>query len=295
MEILIGVDAGGTKTETAAYSPDGALLARQLTGFGNLLNGPSEACAHIVEGIRACTPSGAAPRVYVGSAGITAGDNKAMLHRAISEAFPAACIRIETDTHLALYAHFRGKDGMILIAGTGSIAYAKRGKDCCRFGGWGQLLADQGSGYDIIHQAFLRMVYEFDRRMPHSTLSRRLLEAIGTDFYGAVKFFHSVTKDQIAALLPVLVAVAEQGDESALSLLRDAGDTLAGMACGLYETAAFEGQVALVPKGSVLEKVPLVRARFEEALAKGHGDFAVRAGDESPTLGAVYLYREECS
>lgn len=293
MDILIGVDAGGTKTETVAYRPDGALLERRLTGFGNLLNGPGEACAHIVEGIRACVPESAAPRVYVGAAGITAGDNKAMLHRAISEAFPAASIRIETDTHLALYAHFRGEDGMILIAGTGSMAYAKRGKDCYRFGGWGQLLADQGSGYDIVHQAFLRMVHEFDYRIPHGALSYRLLEAIDADFYGAVKFFHSVTKDQIAALLPVLVAVAEQGDKSALSLLLDAGDTLAGMACGLYRTAAFSGRVELVPKGSVLEKVALVRARFEEALAKGSGDFALRAGEESPTLGAVYLYREE--
>jgi Predicted N-acetylglucosamine kinase len=296
MKLIIGVDAGGTKTAAAAYSQDGRLLKEALTGFGNLLNGPEKACENIVEGIRACLVEEAAEtHVYIGAAGIAAGDNKALVEKSVREAFPFATVRVVTDSHLMLYALFEGRDGMLLISGTGSIAYSKRGEAFHRFGGWGQLLADRGSGYDIVRNAVIAMLDDYDHGRPFSPLSDKILAELDTDVFGMVKFFHSVPKGDIAALLPIIVNQAAAGDKEAAALLFSAGEYLAYMAQELYHTTGYTRPIGLSVSGSVLEKIPEVRESFFKQISCGSGKFEICEGTRSATAGAFYLHKSEKS
>lgn len=294
MTILIGIDAGGSKTEAVAYTPEGREISRALEGTGNLMVNRDQAIGHITRAIQRVLPDGPCDaRIYVGAAGITAGDHEAVLYRALRERFPDAHLRIVHDACLALYAAFQGSDGMILIAGTGSIAYAKQGATMRRAGGWGQLLGDEGSGYDIVRKAFVHCTQEYDEGIPHGPLTRRLLDHLHTDVFGAVQFVHTATKTDIAALMPMVVEIAAQGDAVAGALLRYAGDMLAKLALKLHRCAGFSGPLPLVCKGSVLEKIPPISEHLRARLAERADALHLRTFHSSPTEGARYLYQEE--
>lgn len=294
---IIGVDAGGTKTHAALYDCFGEKHADAKSGYGNLLVDPEAATVHIGDAIAACLQSlpgraqGAGIRIYVGAAGIHAGDNRTELLAGLRRRFPEAVVRVEDDALLALYSVNEGNDGMLVIAGTGSIAYGKRGGQVHRAGGWGNILGDEGSGYDISRKALAQITAEFDSGGGYGPLSRRLLEAMDTDVWGVVKFAHTAKKGEIAALLPLVEQMALLGDSAASRLLEEAGDALAKLPAALYRRMGFSEQTALALKGGVLEKIPIVREAFVRSLAPGQ--FAILEENRLSERGAFYLFREE--
>lgn len=288
MTSVCGVDAGGTKTAAVLYDAAGRPLMEAVAGFGNLLNDEKQAAHNILEAAAGCVDGKPGIAVVVGAAGISSAENRQTLMRALQKRFPANPLTIVTDAMLMLYARLEGQNGMVLIAGTGSIAYGVKDGAATRLGGWGSLLDDRGSGYDIVRKSFVELTREYDRGEPFSLCSQALLDAWETDIFGAVRKIHSVQKGETAALLPVVVSAAGKGDVKAERRLREAGAALADMVCSLYRRIGFAEQVPVVPSGGVLEHVAPVRAAFENRLDSAEGIY-LRENQNPASKGAYYI------
>ena len=270
--ILIGVDAGGTKTAAAAYTADGTQLGRQIGAAGNVTTDPATACTAIVKTIDAllqeidAPPS--LPLLCVGAAGASAGG--AALTRALHAAYPARFgqITVISDAELAMYAAHGNQDGLLIIAGTGSIGYRRAGDRLLRCGGWGHLLGDEGSGFAIALAAIAAITRAEDAGLPPPTA---LWDAISATLGIAslselIGYIYTHTKAEIAALCPVVVQCAARGDTLAADILRKAGESLATMVATLLRRSACKSPLPLACSGSVLNGCTAVREAFEQAI-----------------------------
>jgi N-acetylglucosamine kinase-like BadF-type ATPase len=148
-DAFVGVDAGGSRTIAALARGEEVVRTIILGGANPNLIGV-EAAARTIDRCVTLVLDGETPSaIAIGVAG--AGDEKvaAQLRASLSRCFPTARIALCHDARIALRAGLPEGDGLVLIAGTGSIAYAEIAAQTFRAGGYGYLLGDKGSGYAI--------------------------------------------------------------------------------------------------------------------------------------------------
>jgi glucosamine kinase len=194
---------------------------------------------------------------------------------------------------------------LLLVAGTGSIAWG-RGEDGreARVGGWGGLLGDEGSGYDIGLRALRAVVRAADGRGPPTELRDRLLGEIGLDAPEAlIRWAAGAGKASVARLAPTVCGVANAGDEVAAAIVTGAVESLKAHVVALRQRLgpwratprlALAGGL-LAPGGPLREAVVASTASFgcavrEEPVdvARGAARLALRQrGPGAPDPGAA--------
>lgn len=289
---VIGVDAGGTKTETAAYDLNGEILGSAVTGYGNLLNGKEKALSNIILGIQNLVDklgSKDLEGIYLGIAGSEGGDIVDIVSKAISIKFNISPV-IMNDSKLALKALLKGEDGILTIAGTGSISFGIKDDIEKRCGGWGNLLGDEGSGYKIAIEAVKNLIHEYDYGLERSELSKDILKKLEIeDVNEIITFIYSNTKDNIAALAPIVSIRANEGDDIAIKILKEEGKALGRTTGRVFESLQFsQCRVGIV--GGALKKSKILREAFQKELMS-LGNIKEFIDDEvSPTKGAYYIH-----
>lgn len=296
MDYIIGVDAGGTKTEAIAYNLKGDELAREVTGFGNLVLNEKEAINNVCNSIKTCIDKlgkGELKKIYIGAAGMEVSNNAYILEKNIKESF-GTDVLIVNDGELALKAVLKGQDGILTIAGTGSICIGIKNniKDKC--GGWGHILGDEGSGYSIAIKALKRMIYEEELNLEKSKLHEEILKTLNIKSIDEIcTFVYSSTKDKIASLTTLVSKLAEEGEENAIFILKEEGEALGQTTERVYNRLNFNNKYAIGIKGSVIEKSKVLRQAFKEYLLDNLGKVEIVQEDISPTKGAYYMYLKE--
>ena len=156
-ELIVGLDAGGTKTSLLARTPDDAADVRLRGPAANLLRAGREETARVLASLvrtaLATRPRARLSAICAGVAGAGSPDARkslsASLRHNLRDLKPFHLLLMH-DGALALEAAFGGLSGLILIAGTGSIVFARTfGGDTVRAGGWGYVIGDEGSGHAI--------------------------------------------------------------------------------------------------------------------------------------------------
>lgn len=292
---VIGVDGGGTKTEAVAYDLDGNVLLSKITGFGNLVNGKEQAITNILDSIKMIFDElGIEDNkgLYLGLAGSEVGDNANLVYEAIKEAFNLESV-VMNDSELALKALLKGEDGILTIAGTGSISFGIHDDVQWKAGGWGHLLGDEGSAYKIAIEGLKVMIAENDNNKELSDLSLALLDELNIDKVDdIIGFVYSSTKDEIAKLAQVVSKFAEEGNKKALSIMVKEGRDLGEATRQVFSKLKFEKcSVGLV--GGVVKKSKVLRAAFEEYLVERAEIISFIDEDISPAKGAYYIYKKE--
>jgi glucosamine kinase len=231
----LGVDLGGTSMRAALYhgaiekvraeapgrpmrAGEGAALAAQV---GDLIR-PMLTKLNIVR----------ADVLVVGAAGAGHESEHDELQKALEAQRLAWRVNTFTDAELARLAAFAGGPGVLLIAGTGSIAISrdKAGRDR-RVGGLGWRMGDQGSAHWLGAKALEAVGAMNDQMGPHTQLAKALAVAVGAQgIAGLVRWSVSATPAQVAALGPSVLAAASKGDAVAKALRASAVEALAGMA-----------------------------------------------------------------
>lgn len=185
MGYIVGVDGGGTKTTAVVTDATGAVIGLGRGGAGNYqtigLDNATDAIASAIGGAiqEAASTGGIAPAdldneliVVLGLAGADRPRDKANLQKALMAKLPAKprYLVIENDARIALAGATGGKPGVVLIAGTGSIALGidEQGQTI-RCGGWGPILGDEGSGYAMGKAALIAVMRDYDGRGPSTT------------------------------------------------------------------------------------------------------------------------------
>lgn len=295
MNYVIGVDGGGTKTEAVAYDLDGSVLESALTGFGNLNNNKEEALENITSAVQQLVEKlgkDGLKGIYLGLAGSEVGDNAKIVYDKIKETFGVES-QVMNDGDLALRALLKGEDGVLVIAGTGSIAFGVKGNQQAKVGGWGNLLGDEGSAYKISIEAYKKLIYENDYGFDHSELSKEILSFLeiksADDLVGII---YSSTKDEIAKVAHLVSKHAENGDKFAIELLETEGREIAKQAERVYKKLELEKcSIGLV--GGVIRKSKVFRNAFESYLNDTINVESFIDDQVSPAKGAYYIYKKQ--
>jgi len=273
--VLLGIEAGGTRTVALATGP--RTLRREFGAANLRLMDDRSLERHFM------VIAGAMPRpvgVAIGMAGARSKADRERIRRAAAKAWPRVPCYATSDLDTALMAvdeprlkseirNPKSKTPSVLVlSGTGSCCFGRTpdGRKSAKVGGWGHILGDKGSGFEIGLRALKAVVYYLDRDGEWSGLGRGLLRALQLnepeDLIGWVQ---SARKDEVAALAVEVFRAASARD-------RIASDILIGAACGLAADAV-ACAARLVPRGSkahfVLAGGVLVRQpRFAERVRR---------------------------
>lgn len=265
-DLYAGVDGGGTSTTAVVVDAAGQERGRGSAGPSNYAAvGRERAVAQIGAALRAATDAagGGLPvaAAWVGLAGVgRAGDADALLPRL--RAF-APDVRLTNDAELALGA-LPGARGVALIAGTGSLAFGRDASGAtARAGGWGHLIGDEGSGYDLGRAALQAAMRAHDGRGPATVLLPAVLASWQLDNPAEIvaRVYPAPDKAVIAGLATLVFASAAGGDAVARELLRVAATELARAALAAGAALDFPGdRLPLALVGGLLTHQPAFRA-----------------------------------
>ncbi|HTW83278.1 MAG TPA: BadF/BadG/BcrA/BcrD ATPase family protein [Candidatus Sulfotelmatobacter sp.] len=290
--IVIGVDAGGSQTH-AASAQDGTLVreARGPAANPSAL-GMDAAAAAIVSTIQDVLAGAAPAAIYVGAAGAGRLAIAAALRAQLATVYPAARLQVGDDASIALRAAIPDGDGAVLIAGTGSIAYAERGGNAHRLGGLGWLAGDEGAGFWIALQAVKLYGRVLDARAPRdetTDLVAAALDAPDRDRYLAALYDAPLRPATLAALAPRIIALAGAGNRASTKIVQQAALELGDLAKGILRAAGLTDAPRIALAGGLLRENSLLSFLLETRL---NGDVPgveiVKGGDEA-VHGALRL------
>ena len=226
---VVGGDGGGTRLRLALADGAGRILARR-TGPPGLVEAGKEdrAATRVVAELQAlASQSGTALPVdalCVGLAGVGRPERARLVQTALVAAGVAGRVQVVTDAAVALRHAFGSRSGILLIAGTGSVALARDSSGAVRrVGGWGSLLGDDGSGYGLGLGGLRAALRGWEGRGPGTALSHELSQALGVPSpAGFLSWTEEAGKGMVAALAPLVVRMAQEGDEVARGLVEGA-------------------------------------------------------------------------
>jgi|SRR5574338_279128 N-acetylglucosamine kinase-like BadF-type ATPase len=290
---LIGADVGGTKT--AAGVSDGSRILARAEGPGAAVR-PGRALvsagviAEVVRQALAAAGRLSGDVLYVGAAGAGREPEREELRKALRSENLAATVVVATDIEIALAAAFDDGPGIVVSAGTGSVAVGRdRTGARHRIGGYGWQMGDEGSGYAIGRAALGAVSRAADGRSPRTALSERLLSATRSEkFDDLVRWAAGASPAEVASLAPQVLEVAETGDPLAQGIADYAARELTQLAVCLLPSMTVEPPVPVAVTGGLLGRAgPLHRsvlARLREEPRLAPVDTPVDA-----VLGAVRL------
>ena len=298
VSIFLGIDGGGTKTSCVVGDAN-SLLGAGTSGGSNVVRvGERQARESLGAAIRqACAAAKVNPaqiqRTCVGIAGGALAEIAGVVRRLLSE-FVSGQIEVVGDMVIAMEAAFGSGPGVIVIAGTGSIAYGRNSKgETARAGGWGFAISDEGSGHWIGRSAVAACMRDHDEgRAASSALLENIMKAWSVDSREQLVLTANKSAD-FAALAPAVVFAADAGDATARNVLTQAGTELATSA-GIVIARLFGNAVA-VPvalSGGVFCNSALVRQSVEENIRSAYPQASLNRAVIDPVMGALALARK---
>jgi N-acetylglucosamine kinase-like BadF-type ATPase len=296
-ELVVAVDGGQSSTLALATTLSGHILGAGWGGPSNHIHEPGgvERLQSALQDsiLAALQNAGSAPDavryICVGMSGVSqlAGDITQQL-------VPSAEVLVYHDAVTALAGASIGQPGVIVIAGTGSVAYGELvdGRSA-RAGGWGYIMGDEGSGYDIGCRALRAATRASDGRGASTALVERIPQHFGLADLRAVHrgiYSHQLARPQIASLASVVGVAAREGDRIAQELLQTAGRDLAIAALAVIEKLGMmDAGMSVYTTGGVFQAGEYVLTPFEECLLARSPACAIREAAFSPIIGALFL------
>ena len=267
---VIGIDGGGTKTRLAVCAPDGTLLRRETLGAFNLSAIGEDGFRRRTEEILAlCGDMRGCGAICVGGAGVSGAAAGEILRAELAAHGFAGKLLLCGDHEIALAGAMQ-TPGCVLIAGTGSVCYGKNAAgEAFRCGGGGHIIDDPGSGYTLGRDALAAALRTEDGRLSENALHAAVMDAVGGhDIQGIFDFvyFSRRGKSDIAALAPLVLRCAEQGDAVSLEILRRGAAELARLVSAVTGRLGLEKTSPCALAGGLLAENNIYRRTVCEAL-----------------------------
>jgi len=272
--VVVGVDGGGTRTRAVVLDVLGEEIGR-AEGPGGVvtLDAPEVAVRAVTAAVEAAVrQTGRQLPVAVLWAGLAGAGGEACRRRVTTElhrAGLAARVVVGTDADAAFAAAFEEGPGILLIAGTGSIAVGRLEDGTgVRVGGWGRTIGDEGSGYAIGVAALQAVMRAQDGRAPPTALTEPILAWCDVaDPFGLVHWIDRASKAEVAALVPIVARAADEGDESATEVLAEAVVALEKHVAAMLGREGWPARVPLVLWGGLVAEGGPLRDAMVNAMA----------------------------
>lgn len=295
MRYVIGIDAGGTKTVGMLADESGKVHTRARGPGANLVvHGELAVEKVLYQIIEDLQSPGSVAALCLGMAGVDRPEEKETVEGILRRLGQRQAVRIVNDALIALVAGAPEGIGIVVAAGTGSIAFGvdPSGKTA-RSGGWGYLLGDEGSAFWLGHAAVRAGIRAADGRGEPTTLFERIIDKLQIEAAdGLVKWFYDqeYSRHRVAELAGIVEEAAVAGDETANELLDHAARHLARAARAVARQLEFTDSYPLVLSGGVFKACPSIADRFEATLVLPQAEVVLLEGE--PAEGAITLARK---
>ena len=277
-KVFLGIDGGGTRTVALLADESGRALHRAETGPANVKLLSDAELTSLFHGIAASFPR--PDGLGIGLAGAWTETERRKVRDAAQRAWPGVPCHATNDLETALLAeeahsfadlpngNSEPKARVLIVSGTGSCCFGRCPGREAKVGGWGHVLGDKGSGYEISLRALKAVASHYDHEGVWPDLGRRFLRALQlnepNDLVGWVQ---AASKKDIASLTVEVFTAWERNDKIAAAILREASNELArdAVACA-HRLARRSAPVQFVLTGSVLLKQPRFRRQLTRRL-----------------------------
>lgn len=297
-DIFIGVDGGGSKTRVMIGNAEGEVLATADGPKSAVVPGQAAHSAEVIAELvtralaEIAIPGAVLPRVlYCGVAGAGREEERRALHSALDAKELAEEVVIDSDGLIALYDAFDDGAGILLVVGTGSIAYGRSpAGEIVRCGGWGPSFGDEGSGGWMGRRALSIIAASSDGREPPTALLFPILAATQCeDVEDLIPWAASADARAFASLAPVIFTTAAGGDPRANSLISLAAEELVlhirALARQLFTDE--RASVAVALSGGLMHRGSPLRKRLEQRLKSAVPGAQLRSEEVLPARGAL--------
>jgi len=295
---FVGVDGGATKTLAVAADASGSIFGVGESGPSNYhIVGLDAAVENINESIRkALRPRGleVADFVTLGLAGMdTSHDFRLFEERGVPRV-AGRRVFVRHDAEIALVGATGGGPGVIVIAGTGSVAGARnRRGEYARCGGWGYLVGDEGSAFYIAREALRAVLWALDGRGEPTVLTERITAALGIGSPEEIVrklYVERMGVNEIARLAPIVTEAAREGDRVAARIVEEAARHLALHVVALVERLGMQEEqpIRVAVVGGVFRAGSVVLEPFKRFLEERYRVEVVEP-ELPPAVGALLL------
>ncbi len=222
-DFLIGIDGGGTSCRAAVATPDGRIVGRATRGAANILTDLDGALANILAASRAALEDAGEDPERLGDAPALlglAGSNVSDVAERLMARLPFRRAEIVSDGLIALQGAFGDEDGAIAILGTGTMYLCRHGGALRSFGGWGFVVADQGSGARLGRALLEECLLVSDGVRAGSSLTDDVLAEFGGEPARLVAFARYAAPSDFGRYSPRIFAAANANDPVGLRLLK---------------------------------------------------------------------------
>ncbi|MGL6281448.1 MAG: N-acetylglucosamine kinase [Microcoleaceae cyanobacterium] len=309
---VLGIDGGGTKTQAVLMDKTAKILGTGEAGPSNYQSiGEEQAKNSIIDAIiRAIADANLTMKtidiagIGLGLAGAGRAEDIALVKTWLPEimintaniqwSLSEGNILVCNDSLIALVGGIGEPVGMVVIAGTGSQIFGQNQQGLTkRVGGWGYLLGDEGSGYDIAIQGLKAVFRAYDGRDANTSLTSAFLNHLNlVNVEGLIKLIYRsgwrVT--DIAALAKIVDQEAMQADLIANQIIQGAiAELILGVKVVYQDLFTFEPPIELVTMGGVWQSQANFRNKFIDQLKINHPAIQVIWPRYSPAYGAGLL------
>jgi N-acetylglucosamine kinase-like BadF-type ATPase len=237
--LVWAVDAGGTKTQGILADESGRVWAHALAGPCNLSNQGVEGCAEVLSELlgtmtqQAQVDKGDVTHAYLALGGLDTEKDREDLAGVVGRLFAGCATEwyVENDVLAALFSGTKGEPGVVLLAGTGSMAMGLDGRGrLARAGGWGFLISgDPGSASSVGQRLMSRILDDYDAGLGPSDLTQRVLQSVGRQTPPELVDWieeHPSPSTRLAHLARLVGDAASGGDPVARRILGEAAEQL---------------------------------------------------------------------
>jgi glucosamine kinase len=295
--IVIGIDGGGSKTHAMVADEQGRTIVETVGPGSAVRPGKAEDSANVIaavvrDALASCDMTHVTPRVLsIGVAGAGRETERQELWQALVSRDLAAELVIHSDFSIALDDAFADGPGVLLISGTGSVAFGRGPTGAtARCGGWGPVCGDEGSGAWIGRRALSVVTAAADGREPDTALTGAILTAAQiNETLDLIGWAANATPAQLASLAPIVLSVADAGDLRANALVSLAVEELVLHVRALARQLFGDERAALpiALSGGMLSRGTTLRKRLEHRLRSAVPGGQLRTDVVIPARGAV--------
>jgi N-acetylglucosamine kinase-like BadF-type ATPase len=296
---VLGVDGGASGTRCVIADLSGRLLARGTGGPSNPITVGVDAAASSIKGaVDEAIEDCGIRRFSLACMGV-AGAVRPLVEEALRSRLSGLDVEklnIVSDAVIALAGATGCRPGVVVISGTGSIAYGENDDgETAKAGGWGWRLGDEGSGNYIGSRALIAAVRSHDGRDPPTVLIKKVMTALGLRDMSEIidrVYLGGMGVEDVSALAPLVGEAAEEGDEEAIRILEGAGAELGLATLTVARKLGLRGNFIVAPTGGAFN-LGILKASFDEAVKQEAAKCDIVSPRFEPAVGAALLALKE--
>lgn len=302
MNTAIGIDGGGTSTRTV-LSIDGYIKASYRTGASNIYAaGFENALKAITEGIDRCIKEAGLNEktpmaIHIGGAGMGSIQNKTKIKSLLSSFYPSSIINISDDITVLTPELGDSRSGIILIAGTGAIAYGQNISGMSiRSGGYGWRLDDEGSSFYIAKEAIKRTLKSCEQIDLKTSLDKAICRHYGVNSVDEIIYYindDERKKTDYSSFTPEVIKLAEKGDLLAEDIIQKTVDAQFNLIESIAKRLSQPFAKTILLSGGLLLNEKYLSTKLMKKLYTAFPEYTVKTADsDSAVRGALSMAEE---